>query len=184
MTPVQLLALGLVIGANNLAVALALGALGQASRRGRIVAVFTLFEFVVPLVGIGLGQALARRLVAGVGWVGGALLVALGLWAIIAGLRRASEDDERLARRATTWGGLVVLAGTLSLDNLVVGFSLGLAGAAPVLVAATIAACSAAFTWLGLGLGSSSRRHWERGAEVGAGALLVGLGVIDMLGFL
>ena len=181
MTPLQLLALGLVIGSNNLAVALALGALGQASRWARIVAVFGVTEFVVPLVGIGLGRTAASRLVTSAEWIGAALLVGLGVWAITVGVRQ-STDDERLARRATTWHGLVLLAGGLSIDNLLVGFSLGLGSVDPVLVAASIAACSVVFTWVGLRLGNSSRRHWERRSAVAAGILLVALGVADALG--
>ena len=181
MTLLQLLALGLVIGSNNLAAALALGALGQASRRVRIVAVFSVFEFVIPLVGIGLGQTAARWVATHAEWISAALLIALGAWVIVVGVRKKS-DDERLARRATTWYGLLLLAGGLSIDNLVVGFSLGLGLVDPLVVATTIAGFSAAFTWVGLGLGDASRRHWERWAAVGAGGLLVALGVADALG--
>jgi|SRR6056297_2278414 len=181
MTLFQLLALGLIIGANNLAAALALGALGQASRRIRIVAVFSVFEFVVPLVGIGLGQTAARWVATHAEWISAALLIALGAWVIVVGVRNRS-DDERLARRATTWYGLLLLAGGLSLDNLIVGFSLGLGRVDPLVVATTIAVFSAAFTWVGLGLGDASRRHWERWSAVGAGGLLVALGVADALG--
>jgi putative Mn2+ efflux pump MntP len=181
MTLIQLLALGLVIGSNNLAAALALGALGQASRRVRIVVVFSVFEFVIPLVGIGLGQTAARWVATHAEWISAALLVALGVWAIVMGMRD-THDDERLAHRATTWYGLLLLAGGLSLDNLIVGFSLGLGRMDPLVVATTIAAFSAAFTWVGLGLGDASRRHWERWSAVGAGLLLVALGVADALG--
>jgi putative Mn2+ efflux pump MntP len=181
MTLIQLLALGLVIGSNNLAAALALGALGQASRRVRIVAVFSVFEFVIPLVGIGLGQAAAHWVATHAEWASAALLVALGVWAIAVGMRD-TRDDERLARHATTWYGLMLLAGGLSIDNLIVGFSLGLGSVDPLAVAATIAAFSATFTWVGLGLGNASRRHWERWSAVGAGVLLVALGVADALG--
>lgn len=62
MSVVQILVLGVVIGANNFSAALSLGALGQADRRVRIVSVFAVFEFVVPLVGAALGQALALTL--------------------------------------------------------------------------------------------------------------------------
>ena len=46
-----LIVLGVVIGANNLSAALALGALGHGHHRSRIVGVFAVFEFTVPLVG-------------------------------------------------------------------------------------------------------------------------------------
>jgi putative Mn2+ efflux pump MntP len=79
---------------------------------------------------------------------------------------------------------LVALAVGLSVDNLAVGFSLGLGEVPPVLLATTIAAFSMAFTWVGLGLGNEMRRHWERRAEIAAGALLVALAVATAAGWL
>ena len=183
MTPLELLTLGLVIGANNLAVALALGALGQVVRRSRVVAVFGVTEFLVPLVGIAIGRSAAGRLASGADLLGAALLVAFGVWAVVQG-RRRSADDERLAGRATTWHGLLLLAGGLSLDNLVVGFGLGLGQVDPVVVATAIGVSSAVVTWVGLALGDHSRRHWERPSAVVAGGLLVVLGVATGLGLL
>jgi Predicted membrane protein len=132
---IDFLILGAVIGSNNLAVALALGALGQAHRRFRVMLVFGLFEFFVPLLGIWLGSTTAEMFGLHTNMVGAVLLVGLGLLAGIGGLRRQSEDevlskDEKLARRVTHRHGLVLLAAGLSADNLVVGFSLG-RGAGP-----------------------------------------------------
>jgi putative Mn2+ efflux pump MntP len=108
--------------------------------------------------------------VAGRGWaraqraralIGPSQLPALGIWTIVSALRD-KLDEGRLARRATSWTGLVLLAGSLSIDNLVVGFSLGLGGFDPLMLATTIAVFSMAFTWIGLHLGSAGRRHWKR----------------------
>jgi manganese efflux pump family protein len=132
------------------------------------------FEFLVPLVGVWLGRHAASMVAERAGWLGPVLLALLGSWAIAGGLRR-DWDEEALARRATTWRGLVLLAGGLSLDNLVVGFSLGLGGRSPLLLASVIAGCSMAFAWLGLRLGRFARRRGRRAAEVGAGVLLLAL---------
>jgi manganese efflux pump family protein len=90
------------------------------------------------------------------------------------GLRR-DRNEEALARPATTWRGLVVLAGGVSLDDLVVGFGLGPGGRRPLVLASVIAGCSVAFAWPGLRLGRFARRRHRRAAEVGAGALLLAL---------
>lgn len=172
----ELLLLGGAIGVNNLAVALALGALGQWHRRWRVVGTFAISEFTIPLVGLLIGSAVSQALAGAGQWVGAALLAGLGLW----NLRpdRDPHHDERLARRVTTWRGLAVLAVGLGLDNLVVGFSIGIPGSAgPLALAATIAAFAVVFTFAGMRLGSEGRRRWEAVAQRGAGAVLVVLAV-------
>jgi putative Mn2+ efflux pump MntP len=179
----QLLLLGLVIGSNNAALALALGALGQDRRRWRIVLLFGFFEAMVPLVGMWLGHELAARLTRDMAWAAPAALVVLGLWSLLEALRGGGRDS-RLAARMTTWSGLLVLALTLSVDNLVVGIGLGLERReAPLRIAATIGAFSMAFMWGGLRLGDKARRHWERYARVAAGVLLVAVGIALGLGW-
>lgn len=183
MKLIDLLILGVVIGANNLAVALALGAMGQVARRWRVIVMFAAFEFVMPLLGIGLGAATARALGLQTQPVSAVLLIGLGLLTVVAGVRNRHQD-EKLARSATTWRGLAVLAFGLSLDNVVVGFSLGLGGSNPLAVATTIACFSVLFTWIGMNLGRTSRRHWERVAKISAGLLLVGFGAANGTGWL
>lgn len=177
------LLLGAVIGSNNFAAALALGAAGQRYRRVRITTVFGLVEFVVPLVGIWVGQRVAGVLIEHASAVGGVLLLAVGGWTIVVGLR-ARDRSAEMAARVTSWGGLVALAFTLSADNLLVGFSLGLAGTEPLELAATIAAFSVTFTLLGLHLGSAARSRWGKRAEVLAGVLLALIGAATLLGAL
>lgn len=173
---VELLLLGMVIGANNFAAALALGALGQVARRWRVVAVFGGFEFAIPLAGMWLGHRASIWLTNQLGWLSYTLLALLGLW-IMWGGWRDRPDDEHLARRVVTWRGLAGLAAGLSVDNLIVGFGLGLQRLPPLAVATTIAVFSMAFSWLGMRLGSQARRHWERRARVASGVLLVGLAI-------
>lgn len=183
MDIVRLLILGVVIGSNNLAAGLALGALGQAERARRIVAVFGLFEFCVPLVGLALGRASTRWVESQAGWVSILLLVGVGLWMVWTS-RRTSSRDEKLARQATTWGGLALLSAGLSVDNLVVGFSLGLRAYDPLTIAATIAGFSMMFTWLGLHAGDAGRRHWEQRATALAGLLLIAVAGLEVIGVL
>lgn len=183
MTLIDFLILGVVIGSNNLAVALALGAMGQAARRFRVMLVFGVFEFVMPLLGIGLGAATARAIGLQTNVVGTVLLIALGLLTVIGGVRNRRQD-EKLAKHVTQWRGLVFLASGLSVDNVMVGFSLGLGRADPLVVATTIACFSVLFTWIGMRLGHESRRGWEQVAKIGAGVLLVGFGAANGMGWL
>lgn len=180
---IDLIALGLVIGSNNLAAALALGAMDENVPRTRIVLVFGAFEFAIPLVGVGLGAVVARELEANVGWIGSILLALLGGWTAARGLFRR-VNDKKLERRLTRLSGIVLLAMGLSVDNLLVGFSLGLVESSPLVIASTIAVFSMVFTWLGLRLGDHSRRHWERMTLTASGLLLIGLAIWSLFGFL
>ena len=171
---VKLLLIGAVIGANNFAAALALGALGQKHRRWRIVPVFGAVEFAVPLIGLLAGQRAARLVSAHTGWIAPTLLAATGAWVIWSALR-SDVREEAWAARAATLKGTFALALGLAVDNLVVGFSLGMGGQSPLTLAATIAVFSIVFSWIGLGIGARLRRRWERLAEIAAGVLMLAL---------
>lgn len=183
MPLVNLIILGIVIGSNNFAVALALGALGLSAYRYRVIVVFGVFEFVVPLLGIWVGFAAAETIGLHSNIVGGILIFALGLFVVFGGFNHSS-NDKLLAQRVTRWSGLIVLAAGLSLDNLMVGFSLGLGEARPLAVASAISLFSMLFTWLGMHFGSESRRRWEGTAEITAGVLLMVLGIASGAGHL
>lgn len=174
MSLLPLLLLGLIVGANNLAAALALGALGQFSRRWRIILVFGLFEFFVPLLGITMGQSVALWIEQEVTWVGAGFLAVLGIWTIIAGLRQPAAD-ETLAPKLTTWAGLMGLGAGLSIDNLIIGFSLGLGTVNALAVATTVCLCSVTFTWVGLRLGRVAGPERAPYVTITAGVLLLGL---------
>jgi manganese efflux pump family protein len=171
---IQLLILGLIIGSNNLAIAMAIGALGQIRRIRRIVGFFGLFEFFVPLAGFWIGRQAAEEIGLHSSWIAPLLLVLLGGWTIRSAFKDSSKEI-RVARMITSWPGLVILSLIISLDNLIVGFSLGLRGADPLRVALTISLFAMCFTWVGIRIGSVTRRHWEQYAEIGAGILLLGL---------
>lgn len=183
MSLISLLILGVVIGSNNLATALALGALDQYPRRWRIVPVFGVFEFCIPLLGMWVGKELSDELAENGVWVAAGLLIALGLTAIYSGFRNSSKD-EVFSRRLTSIPGLIVLAAGLSIDNAIVGFSLGLKDSEPFLVASTISIFAMAFTLLGLKLGKEANRKWEQYAQFGAGLLLLALAGATALGWI
>jgi manganese efflux pump family protein len=177
---VRLLVLGIVIGSNNLAVALALGSLGQTIRVRRIVSVFGLLEFVVPLFGLLIGRGLAVTISESVAFISPILLAGVGAATLLVAFR-GRIDAESLARRITSYRGLALLGLILSVDNLVLGFGLGLQGDSPLLVAADIALFSMLFTWIGLKTGDKVR-ILEPVARYGAGILLLFFSAYEWLG--
>jgi manganese efflux pump family protein len=176
----QLLILGIIIGSNNLAAALALGALGQAHLRTRIISVFGFFEFLIPLVGLALGNSASKIVGEAASYITPAILLILAGLSFYAATKDKA-DEKKLAKRITTWKGLVLLELSLSLDNLLVGFGLGVRSnqpVSPLLLAFTIAFFSIVYTWLGLKAGSKTRNKWPSYAEAGAGFLLVLLALL------
>ena len=180
---IQLIILGVVIGFNNFATALALGAVGQEKRTWRILTIFALFEFNVPLIGLWLGRQASKSLVDASAWLSPVLLIALGIMTLVQSMR-TTHDRKALAARVTSWRGLIILSAGLSIDNLVVGFSLGLRGVPALALAATVMVFSVTFAWIGLKLGGRSRRNYEKITEAIAGLLLLALAGAQAAGIL
>jgi putative Mn2+ efflux pump MntP len=182
MNTAELVSIGTVVGVNNFAVAMMLGALGQYRRRWRIAGVFGIFEFTVPLVGLLIGSVAAEYLANSGRFVGAALLFVLGVLAVRAPAR-GDRDREQVARQVTTWGGITALAAGLTFDNLVVGFALGLGDVEPLLLAATIALFAVSFTLIGLELGRRGTKEHEAAALTASGVLLIALAVAVAFGW-
>jgi len=183
MNTLNLLILGVVIGSNNLAVSFALGALGRSKYHARIIFTFGFFEFTVPLVGILIGNFFSEMISEYASVVGAALLVILGGVAVYKSFGKA-EDGEELAAKITTWKGIVFLAVGLSLDNLIIGFSLGLKNADPLMIAGAISLCSMVFSFSGLKLGKALSARWQKLTERISGFLLIALGVATYFGWI
>ncbi|MEP7104327.1 MAG: manganese efflux pump [Chloroflexota bacterium] len=118
-----LLLVSISVGLSNFAGAIGIGLSGVDRRtRLRVGIAFGLFEAGMPLIGLLVGQAVAGRL-GGYGRYGGAvLLVVTGIYTIWQGwgTEKKSQQDIALDSR-----GLAITAIALSLDNLVIGFALG-----------------------------------------------------------
>lgn len=179
---VQLFLLGVVIGANNFVTALTLGALGHEIRRWRIILMFGLFEFWVPLIGLWLGRNLSAFVVMQTDWFRPLLLAGLGLWIMLQLLR--SPPEKRIKQRwLSSWRGLTMLSASLSVDNLIIGFSLGLGETPAIVMAAVIMVFSVGFTWVGLKIGANAKRHYAVLAEASGAAILLGIAGIDLSGW-
>jgi manganese efflux pump family protein len=180
---VQLLILGIVISTDNLAVAMALGALGQIQQKWRIALMFGIAAFIIPLVSIWIGREIAVFLEDNLNWIGSLLLGIVGGWMLVTAFRREEEQTD-LVERVTTWGGLVLLAGSTSIDNLIVGLSLGMQGRPAFAIAILSAGFVVAFTLLGIRIGDAAHRHWEKYATIAAGVMLILLAIATWAGWI
>jgi manganese efflux pump family protein len=172
----KLLAFVLPLGLDSFAVAAAIGARQAITvwQRLRISLVFVIFEGGMPLIGLGLGTALARGIGQVSDYLAGAAVIAIGAWMLLAG----DKDDEEIAARITTNRGLALIALglSISLDELAIGFTIGLAHlpVSTVIVAIALQAFIAA--QLGLAIGAKIGERWRERAEQVAGLALTLLG--------
>lgn len=173
----KLAALVLPLGLDTFAVAAAIGMLGVSpARRIRVSLLFTAFESAMPLIGVALGAPLGHAIGGAADYLAIGVLIAFGLFTLLAAER---EDDQRLIELTQPHGlSAIVLGLSISLDELAIGFTLGLLRLPVGLVIILIAVQTMVLTQAGLRLGSRLSQGLREGAERLAGAALTGLGAV------
>ena len=163
------------VGLSNFAAAIAIGVSGVTPRvRTEVAVVFGVFEIAMPIVGLALGHSLAGTLGGSARWVGGGLLVAAGLFGVVAALR--TRRDGPTVPAGLSRGRLVVTGAALSIDNLVVGFALGAYHVSVVVAAVVIGLVSVGLSLIGLELGARIGAHAGDLAELVGSLVLVVVG--------
>jgi manganese efflux pump family protein len=184
---VAILLVAVSLGLSNFAASIGIGMAGiDARTRLRVGVIFGLFETGMPILGLVLGHNLARSLGHAAHWIGAALLIATGVYAVIQPLRaRNRSDDQRAETVASHRTGRLLATGVaLSIDNLAVGFALGTYHVGLIVAATVIGAVSVGMSLIGLELGSKlGAKTGERG-EILGGLVLIGVGVAIAAGAL
>jgi putative Mn2+ efflux pump MntP len=166
----------LPLGVDTFAIAAAVGAAGlKPEARRRITALFVAFEAGMPLVGLALGAPLAQLIGGVADYAAASVLIAVGAWMLFG---EDEEGEEDKARSFTDARGvaLVALGLSISLDELAIGFSLGLSGLPVPVVIAAIAVQAGVAAQLGLRLGARLSERSRELAEKLAGRALAALG--------
>jgi putative Mn2+ efflux pump MntP len=93
-----LLLVAVSVGASNFAAAVAIGVPGVDRRiRVRVGAVFGAFEAGMPIVGLFIGREAAGPLGHASRWLGGGLLIAVGGYALVSGIRSRNQHPDGLS---------------------------------------------------------------------------------------
>lgn len=188
------IALFLSLGLDTLAVALGLGVGGLPRQRWlRVGLTFAFFEGLMPVVGLLIGQHMSGLLGEMATYAAGILLLALGGWEIREALTEDDADGSAQQATAKSAGksasrnalldrSILITGLSVSLDELAVGFSLGVLGVAlgPALV--YIALQAFALTFAGLWLGTRVGARMGERAELTAGIVLALLGAAVIIG--
>jgi putative Mn2+ efflux pump MntP len=165
----KIIALVLPLGLDTFAVSTALGMAGTSSRqRLRTSVLFASFEGLMPLLGLAVGRPLGNAIGAAADYLAIGVLAALALH-----LLRSDADEPSLAElRARGPLASVALGLSISLDELAIGFTLGLLRVPVVPVIVLIAVQAFIVTQLGMRLGDRVGERLRERAERLAGAAL------------
>jgi putative Mn2+ efflux pump MntP len=180
-----LLLVALSLGLSNFAAAIGIGVTGvDAGTRLRVDLIFGIFEAGMPVLGLLLGHSLAHALGSAAHWIGAALLIATGGYAVLQAIRGQAREEHRPAAGANQLrtGQLLVTGIALSIDNLAVGFALGAYHVNLAAAAVIIGAVSVTLSLAGLELGDRlGTKVGERGELIG-GLVLIAVGIASASG--
>jgi putative Mn2+ efflux pump MntP len=166
----QIILLGVLAGLDNVQVAAAISmAPLTRSRRILFAVAFCLCEIATPLLGLLLVGSLRGHFGTWVDRAAPLILVTCGAVIIFLALRDRDELEKLVNNRWTVVG----LPLSLSLDNLLIGISLGTFGYPLPLAAATIGCVSALMCVCGIAGGARLRRWIPEYAEIVSGVYLI-----------
>jgi manganese efflux pump family protein len=174
-----LIALVVPLGLDTFTIAAALGMSGLTRQdRIRVTVLFTAFEMGMPVVGIVLGAVAGNVVGKAADYLAIVILIGLGVF-MLWPRRNEKDESERAGLLARTRGLAAVGLGiSISLDELAIGFTLGLLRFPVVLVIALIGIQTLIVTQAGLRLGSRIGEAVRERAEQLAGIVLAALGVV------
>jgi putative Mn2+ efflux pump MntP len=171
----KIIALIVPLGLDSFVIGAALGVAGlPGNRRVRVSLVFAAFEAGMPLVGLALGAPLGRAIGDVADYVAIGILIAFGLYALFSD---EADEEAKLSELSTSSGLATIALGlSVSLDELAIGFTLGLlrVPVLPVLIA--IAAQAFVMSQLGLRVGARLSERVREGADRLAGIALTAVG--------
>ena len=174
-----LIALVVPLGLDTFAIAAALGMTGLSRQdRIRVTALFTAFETGMPVVGIVLGAVAGTVAGKAAEYIAIAILIGLGLF-MLWPRRDDGDESKRVGLLARTRGLAAIGLGiSISMDELAIGFTLGLLRFPVLLVIGLIAIQTLVVTQAGLRLGSRIGDAVRERAEQLAGVVLAALGLV------
>jgi putative Mn2+ efflux pump MntP len=164
----EVLVLGFVLSLDNFRVSIALGTVPFSMKRAVQVALtFGLWDAIMPLVGLLIGNQIGEAVGDVADLVGAAALGAYGLYLVVSALRNPEPDE-----LDHPWA-LFGIPLTLSLDNLFAGASLGILGLSPWFSAGVFGFMTAVLSLVGLQLGRAAARLIRIRSDLLSGVTLI-----------
>ncbi len=130
-----------------------------------------LFHIIMSLGGIGIGNFLSHQFGSIASYIGGTLLLIIGIQMI----RSPFRKDEKFVPLSSV--GFILFAMTVSLDSFSAGLSLGIYGMQTIIAVGLIGIFSTILTWLGLIIGKHFQQWIGGYSEVLGGSILFTVGL-------
>lgn len=131
-----------------------------------------LFHVWMPLLGMVAGRFLSEQFGAIAGYIGGLLLILLGLQMIW-----STFKDEEMTIISPVGKGLFIFALSVSLDSFSVGLTLGIYGARTLLVLVCFGVAAMILTWAGLIVGRKVQGWLGTYSVALGGSILLAFGI-------
>lgn len=170
---ITLIIMAFALGMDAFSVGLGMGMLRLRLRQiMKIGITIGLFHVLMPLLGMLTGHFLSDRFGEIAAWIGGGLLILLGLQMFWSSFK---EQEKTLITPVGM--GLLVFALSVSLDSFSVGLTLGIYGAKIVMVLVCFGVGACMLTWLGLLLGRKVQGWLGTYSEALGGSILMAFGI-------
>lgn len=173
MIVVKMVALVLSLGMDTLTMSISLGFM-QTRGKVKIALTFAGAEAVMPVVGLIIGQTAGRVIGDWASLIGGLAVLGVAVWLMF--FEDEDAEEEKLERDLVGWT-LILTALSISLDELAVGFSIGMIGVPVALTILLVAVQAFIFTLVGLTFGAKLKRYFGEWAEKFGGRILGLLGL-------
>ncbi|WP_209123523.1 manganese efflux pump MntP family protein [Alkalihalobacillus sp. BA299] len=161
------------LGMDAFSVALGMGMVGLRYRQMfKIGIVIGSFHMIMPLLGILTGKLVSNYFGLFATYLGGGLLLIIGLQMAVSSLRE--DSDYRIKPIGL---GLFIFALSVSLDSFSAGLSLGMLGAKTMIAVAAFGLMSMLLSWTGLVMGSHFKGMIGSYGELLGGLILMGFGI-------
>lgn len=177
MSTLTLLFVAIALGTDAFSMAIGVGCAGKVSGRkialmSSVVAIFHVF---MPLIGLYLGGLLGQVMGDVAGWIGAIILAIIGIHMIREGFK--GDEGELFPVVITSAWALLILAASVSLDALTVGFGLGTVAANIPMTVITLGIVAGLMTAMGLIFGQQVGRWLGEKAVIFGGVILLGIAV-------
>lgn len=174
----QLALIGLGLAVNNAVGSVALGAMKmKRTAQLRIALIFALFEALMPVIGMVIGIKIASLIGRDTKYIGMGILILLGIYLLV-----KRDDGDEGTRTIPSGLYIIFLAITLSLDNLTVGFGLGMLGFSMQSAGIMFGSISLVMTLAGLELGRLLGKKVDVSADKLSGFVLIATGILMVVG--